>query len=254
MIIGAQGYTIRDFCQDEEGIRSSLKKLREIGYKALQVSAFGQIEPERLRAMADEDGISIIITHTNPTLILEQTQAVIRAHKALGCRHVGIGSMPQKYLNGLAGLEAFLADYDRPARELAENGLKLHYHNHYYEYQREQGKLLIDWMAEKTAPELWGFILDVFWTQYGGRCPAHQVELLKGRIDVMHFKDLSIVGQERRTAPVMEGNLAWEELFEACRNAGVEYAMVEQDDTYGQDPFDELRISHDNLLRAGMEF
>ena len=52
----------------------------------------------------------------------------------------------------------------------------------------------------------------------------------------------------------MEGNLAWEELFEACRNAGVEYAMVEQDDTYGQDPFDELRISHDNLLRAGMEF
>lgn len=91
-------------------------------------------------------------------------------------------------------------------------------------------------------------------TQYGGRCPAHQVELLKGRIDVMHFKDLSIVGQERRTAPVMEGNLAWEELFEACRNAGVEYAMVEQDDTYGQDPFDELRISHDNLLRAGMEF
>lgn len=254
MIIGAQGYTIRDFCQDAEGIRSSLKKLHDIGYRAVQVSAFGQIEPERLRELADEAGMQMIITHTNPALILEKTQAVIHAHQVLGCKHVGIGSMPQKYLHGLEGVEAFLADYDRPARELAEAGLKLHYHNHYYEYQKEQGKLLIDWMAEKTDPKLWGFILDVFWTQYGGRCPAHQVRLLEGRIDVMHFKDLTIVGQERRMAPVMEGNLAWEELIQACRDTGVAYAMVEQDDAYGRDPFDELRISHDNLLRAGLEF
>lgn len=256
MIIGAQGYTIREFCKDEAGIRESLKKLHDIGFTTLQVSAFGQIAPERLREIADENGIQIIVTHTNPDLIREKTQAVIDAHKALGCKHVGIGSMPKRYLDmgGLAGVNAFLADYDRPARELHEAGLKLHYHNHYYEYQKEDGRLLIDWMAEKTDPALWGFILDVFWTQFGGRCPAKQIQLLAGRIDVLHFKDMCIVGEERRMAPVMEGNLAWDEIFAACESAGVAYAMIEQDDAYGRDPFGELKISHDNLAAAGQRF
>lgn len=71
-------------------------------------------------------------------------------------------------------------------------------------------------MAVKTDPELWGFILDVFWTQYSGRCPARQIEMLKGRIDVCHFKDISMYGKEQRTAPVMEGNLCWDEIFAAC--------------------------------------
>lgn len=50
MIIGAQGFTIRDFTKDEAGIAVSLKRLHDIGYRALQVSAFGPIAPERLRA------------------------------------------------------------------------------------------------------------------------------------------------------------------------------------------------------------
>ena len=54
MIIGAQGFTIRDFTKNETGIAASLKRLHDIGYRALQVSAFGPIAPERLRALADE--------------------------------------------------------------------------------------------------------------------------------------------------------------------------------------------------------
>jgi len=256
MIIGAQGYTIRDCCQDEQGIAKSLARLREIGFSALQVSAFGQIAPERLKELADENGLEIVITHTNPELILTKTEKVIEAHRAMGCRNVGIGMMPKKYLDmgGLAGVKAFLADFDRPARRIAEAGMRLHYHNHYYEYQKEDGKLLLDYMAENTDPAQWGFILDVFWTQYGGRCPAQQIRQLAGRIGVLHLKDMKIVGQERRMAAVMEGNLSWPEILAACEEAKVAYGMIEQDDTYGLDPFDELKLSHDNLARAGMKF
>ena len=52
MIIGAQGFTLRDYTKDEAGIAASLKKLHDIGYRALQVSAFGPIAPERLRELA----------------------------------------------------------------------------------------------------------------------------------------------------------------------------------------------------------
>lgn len=254
MIIGAQGFTLRDYTKDEAGIAASLKKLHDIGYRALQVSAFGPIAPERLRELADENQLQIVVTHTNPDRIRNDTAAVIREHQILGCPYVGIGMMPEKYLGSLEGLYGFLNDFDRAARELHENGLKLQYHNHFFEYEKFDGAVAIDIMAEKTDPDLWGFLLDLFWTQYSGRCPAKQIEMMAGRIDVCHFKDIAMHGKEQRTAPVMEGNLCWEEIFTACEKANIPWAMVEQDETYGQDPFDEMKKSYDNLRAAGMRF
>ena len=69
MKIGAQGFTIRDFVKTPADIEASLKKLHDIGYTSLQVSAFGEIEPTRLRAIADENELSIVVTHTNPDRI-----------------------------------------------------------------------------------------------------------------------------------------------------------------------------------------
>lgn len=254
MIIGAQGFTIREYTKDEASIAASLKKLHDIGFSTLQVSAFGAIAPERLRELADENGLQIIVTHTNPDRILNETEAVIREHRIMGCRHVGIGMMPQRYLGSKEGLLAFLKDFDRPAKLLRENGMKLQYHNHYMEYERFDGEIGIDIMARMTDPEEWGFILDTYWTQYSGRCPAKQIEMLEGRIDVCHFKDMTIREDKPRMAAVMEGNLCWDEIIAACEKTGIAYAMIEQDDTYGKDPFDELKLSHDNLLKAGMQF
>jgi hypothetical protein len=152
MIIGAQSFTVRDYTKDESGISASLKKLHDIGYRAIQVSAFGPIAPERLRELADENELKIVVTHTNPERILNDTEAVIREHKILGCSHVGIGMMPERYIGSLDGLNAFLSDFDRASRELHENGMKLQYHNHFFEYQKFDGALAIDIMAEKTSP------------------------------------------------------------------------------------------------------
>ena len=121
----------------------------------------GRLSPERLRALADENEMKIVVTHTNPERIRSDTAAVIREHQILGCPYVGIGMMPEKYIGSLDGLNAFLADFDEAARMLHENGLKLQYHNHFCEYEKFDGKLAIDMMAAKTDPELWGFILDV---------------------------------------------------------------------------------------------
>jgi sugar phosphate isomerase/epimerase len=259
MLIGAQGYTIREFAKDEVGIAKSLKKLKEIGFHALQVSAFGEIDRTRLREIADENGLSILITHTPPDRIVSDTDAVIHEHKILGCSHVGIGMMPAKYRgSGIAGVRAFLADFDPAAKKLKAQGLKLHYHNHAFEFARHEGRTLLEIMAAETDPARWGFIVDVYWVQYAGFNPAKVLELLRGRVDVCHLKDMEIVNvgdrAEQRMAPVMAGNLDWPSILKACADTGIPYAMIEQDDAYGRDPFDELQISYQNLKKAGMAF
>lgn len=54
-------------------------------------------------------------------------------------------------------------------------------------------------------------------------------------------------------AEVGEGTLPTKACVEAGLAGGAEYFLVEQDDCYGRDPFDSLKISHDNLVRLGYE-
>ncbi|HIV10364.1 MAG TPA: sugar phosphate isomerase/epimerase, partial [Candidatus Faeciplasma avium] len=50
-----------------------------------------------------------------------------------------------------------------------------------------------------------------------------------------------------------EGNINFPRIFEQSEAAGVEYMFVEQDDCYGEDPFDCLRRSYDYLKANGFE-
>ena len=52
-------------------------------------------------------------------------------------------------------------------------------------------------------------------------------------------------------AEVGEGNLEWEPIIEQALASGAEHLLVEQDDTYGRDPFEALAISRANLVELG---
>ena len=47
--IGAQLYTLREFCQTAEDFDDTLKKVSEIGYKIIQVSGIGPISAADIR-------------------------------------------------------------------------------------------------------------------------------------------------------------------------------------------------------------
>jgi sugar phosphate isomerase/epimerase len=53
-------------------------------------------------------------------------------------------------------------------------------------------------------------------------------------------------------AEVGEGNLNWPAILQACREAGVEWYAVEQDECQ-RDPFESLKISYDNLKAMGLQ-
>lgn len=50
-----------------------------------------------LRSICEENGLRVVLTHTDPARILNDTDAVIREHDILGCDYIGIGAMPEKY-------------------------------------------------------------------------------------------------------------------------------------------------------------
>jgi len=246
MKIGAQLFTIRDFTQTTADFAASMKKIADIGYKCVQISGIGgDIAIKDVADICAANGLEIVVTHTNPIRVRDEIEAVIADHRTMGAKYVGIGAMPGEYERSEAGVRKFIADYTPASDALKKAGMMFMYHNHDFEWEKYSNKRMIEYLIDEFADL--GFILDTYWVQAAGGDPAAWFNKLAGRIPVVHFKDMAWFKGSRRMAEVMEGNLNWPPIFEACRNGGVDYAMVEQDDCNGTCPFAALQTSYNNL-------
>lgn len=68
------------------------------------------------------------------------------------------------------------------------------------------------------------------------------------------MKDMAITSErEQRFAAIGEGNMNFAGILEACKEIGVEWGLVEQDQCYGNNPFECLQTSFQNLRQLGIE-
>ena len=85
--LAVQLYTLRDFIKSPFDIAATFRKVREIGYEAIQVSGMGPIAEEELVKIANDNGLVICATHENARTICEDTDKVIERLKKLNCRY-----------------------------------------------------------------------------------------------------------------------------------------------------------------------
>ncbi len=252
MLLGAQCYTVRAFTQTERDFRIAMEKIAAIGYASVQLSAIGPIDPKILRSICDENGLAIVLTHTNPERILTDTDAVIREHDILGCDYIGIGSMPDRYRNE-DWIEYFAADYKAPAQKIRDAGKLLMYHNHNFEWERlKSGKTMMDALLDSMPDNLMGVTLDTYWVQAAGADLYAWIEKLQNRIPCVHLKDMAVKGFEQRMAAVGEGNLDFPKILTLLKQLNkTKHILVEQDNCYGDSPFACLQRSYNYVKGLG---
>ena len=252
MEIGVQFYTLRDKAQNLNDFSESLARVADIGYKTVQISGVCEFEPEWLKSELDKNGLKCVLTHWGYDEIKNEPLKAIEAHKIFGCNYIGLGSMPGGVKE--ENLENFVNDYKNSANILKENGFKLFYHNHHWEFSRcKDGELIFDKILKSFSPDELGITFDTYWAQYGGACPSLWLKKLRGRIECIHLKDMEIVGDEQRMAPVGYGNINFEKVVSSAEYAGAKYLLVEQDNCYGKDPFECLKMSYEYLKSIGLK-
>ena len=246
--IGAQSYTVREFCQNETDLGHTLEKIAAIGYRNIQLSAIGPINPKRVKALCDENGLKIVLTHNPESDFLQNTDQLIERHQLYGCTYVGLGYLPERY-HAPEGLSRFGEDFLPAAEKLHAAGMTFMYHNHAFEFARmPDGKRMMDHLLAMIPADLMGVTADTYWLQYGGMDVYGWLADHADRLHCVHLKDFAISGFDIRMAPVGGGNLDFLRILEILRRGGVtEYALVEQDDCYGASPFDCLKQSFDVL-------
>ena len=248
--IGAQLYTLREFAKTPADIARTMKKVREIGYEAVQVSGMGPIDPVELKKIVDGEGLHICTTHIPYQRMKETPEVVIEEHQLWGCKHPAIGGLPGEYRNA-EGFHRFAKEASEVAKRLAEGGLTFSYHNHSFELEKFGDKTGLEILRTESDPKYFNLEIDTYWIQHGGGDPAEWILRSKGRIPLLHLKDMAMRGSEQLMAEVGEGNLNWPRIMEAAKEAGVEWYLVEQD-TCQRDPFESLAISLRNLKAMGV--
>ncbi|MFO7899178.1 MAG: sugar phosphate isomerase/epimerase [Planctomycetota bacterium] len=248
--IGAQLYTVREFTQTPKDIAETLRKVREIGYEAVQVSGFGPIDKAELKRILDGEGLTCAATHIGFNEMRDEFERVVDEHKTLDCRYPAIGGMPGDYRNE-EGYHRFAKDASEVAARFKEHGMTFGYHNHSWELQKCGEQVILGLLMAECSEGV-TFEIDTYWIQHGGGCPATWIQRAAGRIPLLHLKDMAIQDGEQIMAEVGEGNLDWDGILAAAADAGTEWYLVEQD-TCQRDPFESLGISLRNLKAMGLE-
>lgn len=259
MKTGAQLYTLRAYTQNEKDFQCSIQKVAEMGYRTVQLSAIGKdLKPEWIRKVCDEAGVEIVLTHSDVNRILYDTERLIEEHDMMDCKYIGLGAMPDKYRTP-EWISHFADDFREPARKIAAAGKKLMYHNHDFEFRKfaacdvqdaSPDKYMIEYMLDWFPAEELGFTLDTYWVQAAGGDVCQWIERLKDRIHCVHLKDMEMTEHGQVMAPVMEGNMNFGGILKALEDSCCEYLLVEQD-VCRTSPFECLKMSYDNLAKAG---
>jgi sugar phosphate isomerase/epimerase len=251
-VVGAQLYTVRDFCKTMPELVETLKKVADIGYTAVQTSGFGPVDPKDVALAMEDHGLTVASTHIDWDECLEDLDGVIELHKLWKCDHPAIGGLPREYYTA-DGIKRFLDELAPIAAKLAAEGMDLSYHNHNHELQKFGDKTWLAMLYEQADPQVLKAEIDTYWIQAGGGDPAAWIRKCAGREPLLHLKDF-IMGPEReqRFAEIGEGNLNWPAILQAAQESGVEWYLVEQDRCYDRDPFESLAISYRNLNAMGL--
>ena len=247
MEIGAQFYTVRQFCKALPDFAETLKKVADIGYKNVQISGTCPYPAAWLKENLDKNGQKCVLTHTPVDRLTGELDQVIRDHSVFGCDYVGLGWWafdPEKNMSW----DQWMSSFPPIAQKLARAGKLFMYHNHDQEFKKYEGKLIMERLMEALPPEEMGFTVDTFWVQAGGGDPAQWLEKLAGRIPCIHLKDFAY---GRKMAVIGEGNINFARVFEKAEAGGTKYMLVEQDDCNGEDPIECLRRSYQYLRSFG---
>ncbi|WP_163539707.1 sugar phosphate isomerase/epimerase [Gracilibacillus sp. YIM 98692] len=264
---------------EEIGAYETMKKLHDLGFSSVEVSQIPMTSENvsELKRASDDFGIDItaITAPLEPRMpglkqenLTDHYDKIVADCKALDCDFIRIGMLPFSIMGDKDKIMDFIHRAEETAVKLAEEGIKLYYHTHHIEFQRYDGTFLLDLMKQNTSKL--GFELDVHWIQRAGVNPVDFITQYKDRVDLIHLKDyrigeLNVTDDDLKDMPaffnkfvnliefaeVGEGNLNIPAIIDASLEAGAKYFLIEQDDTYGRDPFDCLHDSAENLRKMG---
>lgn len=119
-------------------------------------------------------------------------------------------------------------------------GIKVGYHNHAQEFEKVDGKYILDILYENTNEDV-VFELDVFWVYVGGADPVEMIKKYGKRAELIHLKQSDA---DKNNVDLPDGVIDMKNVIETAKYA--KYFVVEQEE-YKKDSYTSCRADVDYL-------
>ena len=220
--------TLRDECaRDPVG---TLRAVAGMGYEGVELYDLLGLEPGELRALLDDVGLEVVSRHSRLEAIENGIDELAAQLRVLGSDRLVLAWIPPP----TSSLEAERAveRIGAAARRTQAAGLRFGFHNHDGELRAfEDDRTVVDRLLE-LDDELLFLEIDLGWAWYAGVEPDQLVARAARRVPLVHVKDLT-TGTAVRHVPVGDGDIDYARILPAIGGLGVEWLVVEQDETDG---------------------
>ncbi|SHJ93832.1 sugar phosphate isomerase/epimerase family protein [Epilithonimonas mollis] len=246
--LAIQIYTVRNAVA--ENLEKSLEHLAGLGFKQLEIYGydgkfFGKSRTE-FQTILKNVGLEVISSHhttgivhnSKGTLLNNWEQAVEDLH-SIGSKYMVCSYLFEE--------ERTLDHYKKLPELLNQSGLITNkagigfaYHNHDFEFEKFEDKIVYDFILNNTDYDLVKMELDLYWIVKAGFDPLDYFEKYPKRFPLWHVKDMKAGSKD--FAEIGNGTIDFKTIFEAKEKAGLEYWFLEQDSS-DKDIFESIRIS-----------
>lgn len=244
--VALQLYSVRgdmekDFCQ-------TLKKVKDMGYSGVEFAGLFGHDPLEVKKMCEDIGLVPLSAHVPLQEFMEDMEKTVDCYKKVGCKYVVIPYLQEEYRTDRAAFEKTIEIIKKIGEAAKNAGMTLQYHNHDFEFEKMDGKYVLDILYEEVSPELLQTQIDTCWVNVGGENPADYVRKYAGRIPTVHLKDFAGSKSENMYAligidddksedakgdfefrPVGKGLQNFPAIVAAADEGGAEWVIVEQD-------------------------
>lgn len=239
--VGVQLYSFRK--QFEQDVPGTMAKVRDMGIRHVELAGtYGMAVPEFMKMLKDH-GITAIGGSADFAKLDKDPMSVVNDNKPFGVQYVTCFWIPH---NGdsftIDDAKKAVAVFNRAGKVLAENGLKLTYHNHGYEFRPTtepgyENGTLFDYMARNLDPRYCNFEMDVFWVKHPGQDPTALLKKYPNRFPLVHLKDRrpGTPGNQNGHADVEtnvvigQGDIGIAAFMKQARQSGVKYFFIEDE-------------------------
>jgi sugar phosphate isomerase/epimerase len=255
-------YTVRDSMASNP--KATLMAVADAGYAYIESADYAEgkfygMTPAEFKSTLDSLGLTAISAHMG-MVTLENADQLIADVKAAGITYFVIPVPPMGMFTvdpatntlGMKGTaDELVTIMNNIGEKCHKAGLKLLYHNHDFEFMPlADGTIIEDVLLEKCNPEWVNFQMDLYWVTKANANALTYFEKYPGRFKAWHVKDMD---QEGKFAPVGTGTIDFKSILAQKEKSGMEFYLVEQDQTFGLDPMEAIKISHKGLVDLGFK-
>jgi sugar phosphate isomerase/epimerase len=254
--IGLQLYTVRDAMQQDPA--ATLRKVAQIGYTSVEGATytgseqFYGMDAAAFSKMLKQNGLIMPSSHyrlgeekvngeiQKGTLLNDWDRAVDDA-AAAGIKYMVCAYLSAPERGNLDHYKYIAEQFNKAAERCKKAGIQFCYHNHDFEFEKQDNKFPYDVLLDNTDKELVKMEIDLYWITKAGQDPLALFNAHPGRFPLWHVKDMDATPQHAFTE-VGNGTINFKNIFAHADKAGMKYFFVEQDKTPGS-PFDSITKS-----------